>query len=79
MPPLRRWIIDRTSARLTWLQRVSGDDERLPDTTETMLDVPLLRSMSRRQSNHRGSLENKLLQDAPWAFACFKLEKRDVV
>ncbi len=50
----RRWVAERTFAWLGRCRRLSNDDEYLPDSSEAMLYLAMIRLMLRRlaQSHH---------------------------
>ena len=46
--PRRRWVVERTFARLSQVRRLSKDYERLPETAEAMIYGAMSRIMLRR-------------------------------
>ena len=46
----RRWVVERTFAWLTHARRLSKDYERLPETSEAMIYITMIRLMLRRLS-----------------------------
>jgi putative transposase len=43
-----RWIVERTFAWLGRYRRLKSDYERLPDTTEAIIHIAMIRLMVRR-------------------------------
>ena len=43
-----RWIVERTFARLGRYRRLKSDYERLPETTEAIIHIAMIRLMVRR-------------------------------
>lgn len=44
----KRWVVERTWGWLNWSRRLSKDYEVLPETSETFIDVAMIRLMLRR-------------------------------
>ncbi len=44
----RRWVVKRTFAWLGRNRRLARDDERMVQTTETLLEIAMIRLMLRR-------------------------------
>jgi transposase len=44
----KRWIVERTFGWLNWYRRLNQDYEQLPQTTETMIYIAMIRLMLRR-------------------------------
>ena len=44
----RRWVVERTFGWFNWCRRLSKDYEVLPETSETMIQVAMIRIMLRR-------------------------------
>jgi putative transposase len=44
----RRWVVERTFGWFNWCRRLSKDYEVLPSTSETMIQVAMIRIMLRR-------------------------------
>jgi putative transposase len=44
----RRWVVERTFGWFNWYRRLSKDYECLPETSEAMIQVAMIRIMVRR-------------------------------
>ena len=44
----KRWIVERTFGWLNWYRRLSKDYERLPENSEAMIYISMIRLMLRR-------------------------------
>ena len=44
----RRWVVERTFGWFNWCRRLSKDYEVLPETSEAMIQVAMIRIMVRR-------------------------------
>ena len=44
----KRWVVERTFGWLNWCRRLSKDYERLPEISETLIYIPMIRIMVRR-------------------------------
>ena len=44
----KRWVVERTFGWLHWCRRLSKDYERLPQTSETLIYLAMIRIMLRR-------------------------------
>ena len=44
----KRWVVERTFGWWNWYRRLSKDYERLPETSETMIYIAMIRLMLRR-------------------------------
>jgi putative transposase len=49
----KRWIVERTFAWLTHCRRHSRDYEELPETSEALIYISMIRLMTRRAANRR--------------------------
>ena len=44
----KRWVVERTFGWLNWYRRLSKDYEHLPETSEVMVYIAMIRLMARR-------------------------------
>jgi len=51
----KRWIVERTFAWLTHCRRHSRDYEELPETSEALIYISMIRLMTRRAAKRRES------------------------
>lgn len=51
----KRWIVERTFAWLTHCRRHSRDYEELPETSEALIYISMIRLMTRRAAKRRNS------------------------
>ena len=49
----KRWIVERTFAWLTHCRRHSRDYEELPETSEALIYISMIRLMARRAAQRR--------------------------
>ena len=48
LPKLKLWVVEPTFGWLNWCRTLSKDNERLPETSETLIYIAMIRIMVRR-------------------------------